>query len=119
MSGNSRSAATGGTGADEFDQARQDPIRPGGVSLVQAPVDPQAGAGAAEGTATTDAGDGERPNESASPSALSWLGEAVVNGLVHCACSHQSVHPDLLPLTNGETTPATTPGPATSDSDAS
>lgn len=39
-------------------------------------------------------------------SALSWLGDAVITGLMHCACSYQSVHPDFISLVNGETQPA-------------
>ena len=35
--------------------------------------------------------------------ALAWLGGAVVNGLMHCACSHHAVHPDLLTLAAGDT----------------
>ena len=31
------------------------------------------------------------------------FGGAVVNGLVHCACSHHAVHPDLLTLAAGDT----------------
>ncbi len=41
-------------------------------------------------------GDNAHQSDAAPVSALSWLGAAVVDGLVHCACSHHAVHPDLM-----------------------
>lgn len=56
-------------------------------------------------------GDGH-PTDLAPMTALTWIGRAVVDGLVHCACTHTSVNPELLTLASGST-----PAPVASRSD--
>ena len=57
---------------------------------------------ATEGGRPDVPGDDVFLGDAAPVTALTWLGGAVVNGLVHCACSHHVVHPDLLELATGD-----------------
>ena len=110
MIADAKPPASAGIAADAFDRTPLDGALPQPARTSRLPSDPPPGTTVdmrdpePEGAISGD----ETHAGETGPTALSWLGEAVINGLVHCACSHHSVHPDLLTLTSGET-PAVQP----------
>lgn len=114
----SRSMASGGSEVEGLGEVRPDLTGPNAGATDRTRSDRSAGPVAAPHAEAAVSGGGEQSGEPGPPTTTSWLGEAVVNGLIHCACSHLTVHPDLLPLPNGETAAATAPRAAAGDDDA-
>ena len=110
-------SASDGTIARPFDRlpsnlaapraARMQPLQSGPDGVVAA-QDPEPG--------TVTSGDASHPGQS-TPTMLSWLADAVIDGLAQCACSNHPVHPDLLAAANGEK-PAAQPSREEDDGDA-
>lgn len=111
-------SASDGTVTKAFDHGPSDLAAPRAARMQPLLSGPAAGAVAAQDPepGIVASGQDSRPGEH-TPTVLSWLGEAVIDGLAQCACLYHPVHPDLLTGASGET-PSVLPSREVVDDDA-